>query len=62
MSTLTKDFQFEHFSIFSNSDLDPRGPKRNPMKGIYKLFLYTKLSQDMSSLTKVIQFQPFFYF
>ena len=32
------------------------GHKRNPMKGLYKLFLHTTFSYNMSTSTKDIQF------
>ena len=48
---------FNCFYIFSNSnvDLDPKAPKRNPKKGLHKLFLYSTFGYIMSIVTKDIQ-------
>ena len=62
--TVNKELSFNCFSILSNSnlELDPKGPKRNTMEGLHKLFLHTKFSFNMSTVTKDIQFQPCFLF
>ena len=64
MYTVTKYLSFDSFSILRNSnlELDSRGPKCNPMKGLYKLFLQSKFSYNMSTVSKDIQFQLLFFF
>ena len=54
--SLLKLLSGNHFSIFSNSDLDldPSDPKNNPNLPFLIRFLYTKFHVDISFLTKVI--------